>query len=135
MARTVAQLPPGTRITDHISLGVISRAFPPHRVRRILADTGKTSIRERDLPAHAVVYYVILLAFYMQSSCREVLRCLLEGLQWLVQPGPTIKVAGRSAISQARTGSAPSRSSDCTMRSWCPSQRQQPRVPGTTSGT
>ena len=107
MARTVAQLPPGTRITDHISLGVISRAFPPHRVRRILADTGKTSIRERDLPAHAVVYYVILLAFYMQSSCREVLRCLLEGLQWLVQPGPTIKVAGRSAISQARTRLGP----------------------------
>ena len=98
MARTVAELPPGTRITDHISLGVVSRTFPPHQVRRILADTGKASIRERDLPAHAVVYYVILLAFYMQSSCREVLRCLLEGLQWLVQPSLTIKVAGRSGI-------------------------------------
>ena len=109
MARTVAQLPPGTRITDHISLGVVSRTFPPHQVRRILADTGKASIRERDLPAHAVVYYVILLAFYMRSSYREVLRCLLEGLQWLVQPSLTIKVAGRSAISQARTrlGSEP----------------------------
>ena len=77
MARTVAELPPGTRITDYISLGVVSRAFPPHKVRQVLTDTGRTSIRERDLPAHAVVYYVILLAFYMQASYREVLRCLL----------------------------------------------------------
>ena len=103
MARTVAELPPGTRITDYISLGVVSRTFPPHKVRQVLADTGRASIRERDLPAHAVVYYVILLAFYMQASYREVLRCLLEGLQWLVKPSLSIKVAGPSGISQART--------------------------------
>jgi hypothetical protein len=28
VARTVAELPPGTRITDYISLGVITRTFP-----------------------------------------------------------------------------------------------------------
>jgi hypothetical protein len=28
-----------------------------------------------------VVYYVIALALYMHSSYREVLRCLLEGVQ------------------------------------------------------
>ncbi|MBW2145458.1 MAG: transposase domain-containing protein [Deltaproteobacteria bacterium] len=35
----------------------------------------------RDLPAHVVVYYVIALALYMQSSYREVLRCLLAVVQ------------------------------------------------------
>ena len=44
-------------------------------------------MRERDLPAHVVVYYVIALALYMQASYREVLRCLLEGIQWLLGPG------------------------------------------------
>jgi Insertion element 4 transposase N-terminal len=39
----------------------------------------------------------------MQSSYREVLRCLLEGIQWLVKPSGGINVAGNSGISQART--------------------------------
>jgi hypothetical protein len=50
-----------------------------------------------------VIYYVIALALYMQSSYREVLRCLLEGIQWLLEPSARIKVAGNSGISQART--------------------------------
>ena len=82
MARTVAVLPEGSRITDFVSLGVISKTFPPARIRAVLKTTGKASIRERDLPAHVVVYYVIALALYVQSSYREVLRCLLEGVQW-----------------------------------------------------
>jgi hypothetical protein len=103
MARTVATLPGGSRITDYISLGVIAKTFPVSKVHLVLAATGKASIRERDLPAHVVVYYVIALALYMQSSYREVLRCLLEGVQWLLEPSATVKVAGKSGISQART--------------------------------
>jgi hypothetical protein len=103
MARTLAALPEGSRITDYISLGVITKTFPLQRVRAVLAATGKASQRERDLPAHVVVYYAIALALYMQSSYREVLRCLLEGVQWLLDPAVTLKVAGNSGISQART--------------------------------
>jgi hypothetical protein len=103
MARTVAELPPGTRITDHISLGVVAKTFPAAKVHKVLEATGKTSKRQRDLPSHVVVYYVIALALYMNSSCREVLRCLLEGLQWLRGPSSPIKVTGKSGISQART--------------------------------
>ena len=103
MARTLAALPEGSRITDYISLGVITKTFPLKRVRAVLAATGKASQRERDLPAHVVVYYAIALALYMQSSYREVLRCLLEGVQWLLDPTVTFKVAGNSGISQART--------------------------------
>jgi hypothetical protein len=103
MARTVAVLPEGSRITDYVSLGVITKTFPPTRIRAVLKATGKASLRERDLPAHVVVYYVIALALYVQCSYREVLRCLLEGVQWLINPSLPIKVAGKSGISQART--------------------------------
>jgi Insertion element 4 transposase N-terminal len=102
-ARTVAALPAGARITDDISLGVITKTFPLTTVRSVLAASGKASLRQRDLPAHVVVYYVIALALYMQASYREVRRCLLEGLQWLLDPSAPHKVAGKSGISQART--------------------------------
>ncbi len=103
MARTVAELPLGARITDYISLGVITKTFPDSAIGAVLARTGKASIRQRDLPAQVVVYYVIALALYMQSSYREVLRCLLEGVQWLRDPSAGVRVAGKSGISQART--------------------------------
>jgi hypothetical protein len=103
MARTVAELPTGARITDYVSLGVIAKTFPPAQILAILKATAKSSVRQRDLPAHVVVYYVIALALYMQSSYREVLRCLLEGIQWLRDPSAAIRVAGKSGISQART--------------------------------
>jgi len=103
VARTVAELPPGARITDYISLGVITKTFPLSSIGPVLSDTGKSSIRQRDLPAQVVVYYVIALALYMQSSYREVLRCLLEAVQWLRDPSLGVRVAGKSGISQART--------------------------------
>lgn len=102
MARTTAELTKGSRITDYISLGVIAKFFPLERINKVLADTGKASKRQRNLPGHVVVYYVIALALYMQVSYREVLRCLLEGVRWLQGPNADIKVAGKSGISQAR---------------------------------
>src|SRR5664279_1751286 len=103
MARTLAALPAGSRITDYISLGVVAKFFPVEKIREVLEQTKRASVRERDLPAHVVVYYVIALALYMRSSYREVLRCLLEGVQWLMDPSVSLKVAGKSGISQARS--------------------------------
>ena len=103
MARTVAGLPAGSRITDYISLGVVTRFFPLEQVRKVLQETERASIRERALPAHVAMYYVIALALYMHSSYGEVLRCLLEGMQWLLEPSAKLKVTGSSGISQARS--------------------------------
>ncbi len=109
MARTIAEIPKGSRITDHISLGVIAKCFPLERINGVLTATGRASKRQRDLPGHVVIYYVIALALYMQVSYREVLRCLLEGIRWLQGPNGHIKVTGKSGISQARkrVGSGP----------------------------
>ena len=95
MARTAATLPAGSRITDYMSLGVVAKTFPRAHVDDVLKRTGRTSARQRELPAHVVVYYVIALALFMQVSYREVLRCLLEGVQWLmdkvVEPNPSFR--------------------------------------------
>ena len=109
MARTPAGLPAGIRLTDHISLGVLTTRFPLEIVDQVLFETERMSQRERDLPAHVMVYYAIALALYADVSTREVLRCLLEGVRWLGEPGAVAEPAGPSGISQARTrlGAAP----------------------------
>lgn len=108
---SIAGLPAGSRLSDYISLGAVAKAVPLAAVRSALSETGRESERVRDLPAHVMVYYVIALAFYMQVSYREVLRCLLEGVRWLAGPGTKITPACKSAISQARIrlGEAPLR--------------------------
>ena len=103
MARTLATLPAGSRISDYISVGVITTFFPADKVREVLQQTHRASVRERDLPAHVVVYHVLALALYRRSSAREVLRCLREGVQWLLDPSVKVRVAGDSGISQARS--------------------------------
>jgi Insertion element 4 transposase N-terminal/Transposase DDE domain len=103
MARTAATLGEEARLTDYISLGVITSAFAEKASRTALAETGRSSLRERELPAQVVMYYVIAQALFMQVSQREVLRGLLEGVRWLFGPQVPQKVTGKSAISQARS--------------------------------
>ena len=68
MARAAAELPSGRRIKDFISLGVIARTFPIAKVREVLAETGKTSVWQRALPAHVMVHYVIALRGLMHEA-------------------------------------------------------------------
>ncbi|MEN6600791.1 MAG: IS4 family transposase [Bryobacteraceae bacterium] len=103
MARTVAVLPAGSRLSDYISLGVLMRTFPLDKVRDALRASGTASRRQRNLPAHLTVYYVIALALYMQAAYQEVLRCLLEAVRWILPVDAVVKVCGPSAISQARS--------------------------------
>jgi hypothetical protein len=51
MARTLARLPQGARITDYISLGLVAQWFPRSTVDRVLANSGKSSRPQRDLSA------------------------------------------------------------------------------------
>src|SRR5436305_13004928 len=110
MARTLAGLPAGVRLSDHVSLGVIARTFPIGEVRRVLAETGRASGRGRDLPAHVMACYAVALALHTTAGTREVLRRLLEGLRW-PRGAEAVRGAGRSGLSQApaRPGRAPPR--------------------------
>jgi len=102
MARTPARLPNGTRISDHVTLGVLTATVPAGLIDAVLADTGRQSRRQRRLPARLVVYYVMALAPYARASYGEVLRCLLEGVRWLRLAGADPALAGKSAITRAR---------------------------------
>src|SRR6476661_6246135 len=117
MAGIPAGLPAGVRLSDHISLGVIARAVPPERVRQVLAETGKASERERDLPAPVMVYYAIALALYMGSSTREVLRCLRKGCAGCGAPRRSGWRA-RVGFRRRAAGSGKHRCAGC-MRGWC----------------
>jgi hypothetical protein len=92
----------GGKISEHLSVGVLAQIYPWERVAAVLQQTGRASERVRDLPAEVVTYYVMGLGLLMAVSTREVLRVLVEGLQWL-GGGPAVKVASKAAISQART--------------------------------
>src|SRR3954447_14484144 len=109
MARTVAGLPKGSRISDYVTLGVLTTTVPASLIDAVLEDTGCQSVRQRSLPARLVVYYVMALALYGQASYGEVLRCLLEGVRWLQRGGTSLAFATKSSITKARRrlGAAP----------------------------
>jgi hypothetical protein len=81
---------------------VLTATIPAALIDAVLADTGRQSRRQRQLPARLMVYYVIALALYAQASYGEVLRCLLEGVRWLRLAGADLALADKSAITKAR---------------------------------
>ncbi len=95
-------LPNGNRITDELAMGLLAKTYPTEKVKSILQKQGRASQRDRELPAHLMVYFVMGLGLWMGASCREVLRCLLVGVHWLLGPEGVHKVTGKSGITQAR---------------------------------
>jgi hypothetical protein len=95
----------GGKIAEHLSVGVLAQIYPRGKISAALEHTDSNSERVRDLPADVVMYYVMALGLYMAVSTREVLRVLVEGLQWMEGNGfaQPLKVASKAAISQART--------------------------------
>jgi hypothetical protein len=54
----------GGRLTDRISIGVLTRVVPRDLVNEVLAETRRREKRSRLLPAHVVVYFVMALAIF-----------------------------------------------------------------------
>lgn len=103
MARKRKSLPAKVDIAHIISTGVLAAACPRSLVDEVLEQTGRTSRRNRLLPAPAVVYFVMALALWREAPIEEVLRVVCEGLHWM-DGGRTAPIrASKSAISQART--------------------------------
>lgn len=103
MARTKKVRQEADRLTDLMNIGVLTTRFPLEVVREVLKETGRESQRERALPAHVLMYYVIALGLFRPQDTREVLRVLQEGLKVIFGEGREIRTAGRAAISQARS--------------------------------
>jgi hypothetical protein len=95
------------RLSDHISIGVLSVVFPPELVDRVVAESGRTEVRHRLLPARVVVYYVLALALFSQSSYEEVMRNLVEGLAWEAGWAKSWSVPTKAALFKARARLGP----------------------------
>lgn len=90
------------RLSDHISIGVLTRVFPPEVVDRVIAESGKTEQRQRLLPARVVVYYVLGLALFSHCAYEEVMRMLVEGLSWSEGWAGAWNVPTKAALFKAR---------------------------------
>src|SRR6266545_1418218 len=95
------------RLSDHISLGVLTRVFPPELIDQVVADAGRKETRHRLLPARVVVYYVLALALFSQCSYEEVMRNLVEGLSWASGWARAWSVPTKAALFKARARLGP----------------------------
>ena len=102
MAGKAAALTGQVRISDYLSVGLLSRLVPPALVDEALTVHNRHSKRQRDLPAHAVVYYVMALSLYRGINTEEVLRVVTDGMDYLGDAAIRREV-GKSAISASRT--------------------------------
>jgi hypothetical protein len=89
------------RLTDRVSIGVLTRVIDRDIVDEILASTGKREQRVRRLPAHVVVYFVIAMGIF-RDGYEEILRKLVGGLRFLGSWRDHWVVPTTGAVSQAR---------------------------------
>ena len=90
-------------MSDHVSLGVLTRVFPPDVVDAVIARTGALEQRNRLLPSRLMVYYVMSLALFSNGSYEEVMRSLLAGMEWLTGRFREWTMPTKAAIYKART--------------------------------
>src|SRR4029450_2822890 len=56
-------------LPDRVSVGALTRTFPPELVDRVVATTGTREVRRRLLPARLVVYFVLALWLFRGPNC------------------------------------------------------------------
>lgn len=97
------------RLSDLVSVGVLTRVFPADLVDEVIAGTGRTEVRHRALPARVMAYFAIGMGLYAEGSYEDVLGQLTDGLSWASGWRESYRLPGKSAIFQARErlGSAP----------------------------
>lgn len=96
------------RLSDLVSVGVLTRTFPPALVDEVIAVAGRTEQRHRSLPARVMAYFSIGMALHSEGAYEDVLALLTDGLSWSTGEALVV-LPSKSAIFQARQrlGSAP----------------------------
>lgn len=92
-------------LPSRVAVGVLMRAVPPGLVDEVVTAAQVTEQRTRILPARLVVYYVLAMIMFVQSSYSEVWVKLVGGLDWAMPfrvPAAARRPPSPAAISQAR---------------------------------
>lgn len=90
------------RLSDLVSVGVLTRVFPPDLVDEVIERAGRTQQRSRSLPARVMAYFAVGMALYADGSYEDVLAQLTDGLAWSDRWRSEFVLPGKSAIFQAR---------------------------------
>lgn len=89
------------RLSDLVSVGLLTRVFPPGVVDEVISGAGRTELRHRSLPARVMAYFSIGMALHSEGSYEDVLALLTDGLAW-ASAGEPVLLPSKSAIFQAR---------------------------------
>ena len=88
-------------MSDLVSVGVLTRTFPPGLVDEVIVAAGRKEQRYRSLPARTMAYFAIGMALHSEGSYEDVLGLLTDGLGWVADHEPLV-LPSKSAIFQAR---------------------------------
>jgi hypothetical protein len=91
------------RLSDLVSVGLLTRVFPPDVVDAVIAEAGRTQARERVLPARVMAYFSIGMALHSDGSYEDVFAQLTDGLSWTTGWAQSWSPPTKSAIFQARS--------------------------------
>jgi hypothetical protein len=90
------------RLSDLISVGVLTQTFPPDKVDRMIAQADRKEKRSRLLPARVVVYFSLAMCLWASEPYKEVMALLVRGLRWTEQWSSSWKLPTDTAIGLAR---------------------------------
>jgi Insertion element 4 transposase N-terminal/Transposase DDE domain len=91
------------RLSDLVSVGLLTRVFPADVVDAVVAAAGRTELRQRALPARVVTYFAIGMALHSEGSYEDVFAQLTDGLSWTTGWEQSWSPPTKSAIFQARS--------------------------------
>lgn len=91
-----------TRLSDLVSVGLLTRVFPADVVDEVIAECGRKEQRHRSLPARTMAYFSIGMALHSEGSYQDVLGLMTDGLGWVQGGSEPVRLPSPSAIFQAR---------------------------------
>lgn len=90
------------RLSDLVSVGLLTRVFPPDVVDEVIAECGRTELRHRSLPARTMAYFAMGMALHADGSYEDVMALMTNGLAWSAGSENPVKLPSKSGIFQAR---------------------------------
>jgi Insertion element 4 transposase N-terminal/Transposase DDE domain len=90
------------RLSDLVSVGLLTRVFPREVVEEVIAACGRTEQRHRSLPARTMAYFAVGMALHADGSYEDVMGLMTDGLAWVDGEVEAPRLPSKSAIFQAR---------------------------------
>jgi hypothetical protein len=101
MPQEEAELPPGTRATDILTVTHFAKVFPLNAVTQTLDSLDCGTVRFRGIPNERVVYLQMMLALFRECNQRAVYRTVAAALDALEGRATPMEIPTSSAITKS----------------------------------